>query len=114
MPFMHISTTEAIDESTADVIKARLGEAVSLLPGKSEAYLLVRLDGGCKMYFRGTNDAPAAMCEISVFGRAGREACGALTAKVCEILSETLGVAPDRCYVKFAFTDTWGFAGDLF
>lgn len=114
MPFIHISTTEAISDAKVDALKAHLGKAVSLLPGKSEAYLMVRLDGGCKLYFGGTNDVPAAMCEVSVFGRAGREACDALTARICEILSETLGVAADRCYVKFMFTDTWGFAGGLF
>ncbi len=114
MPFIHVSTTETIDEAKAEAVKSRLGQAILLLPGKSEGYLMVRLDGDCKMYFQGNADTPVAMCEVSVFGKAGREACDALTAEICTILSEELGVNPNRCYVKFVFTDTWGFSGGLF
>ena len=114
MPYIHVSTTETISEAKADAVKARLGKAIALLPGKSETYLMVRLDGDCDMYFQGTNDAPVAMCEVSVFGKANHDACNALTAELCTILSEELGVPPARCYVKFVFTDTWGFSGGLF
>lgn len=114
MPYIHVSTTEAISEAKADAVKARLGKAIALLPGKSETYLMVRLDGDSNMYFQGTNDAPVAMCEVSVFGKANRDACNALTAELCTILSEELDVPPARCYVKFVFTDTWGFSGGLF
>ena len=47
-------------------------------------------------------------------GSAAKSDCENLTAAVCDILSEDAGVPSDRSYVKFEFSDKWGYDGYMF
>lgn len=78
MPFINVKLSENLDPEKIESVKTKLGKAISLLPGKSENYLMVNLEPGCHLYFRGNSDAPTAMCCVSVFGKAPRDACEAL------------------------------------
>lgn len=114
MPFICAKISEPLTQPQIEAIKNDLGKAISLLPGKSEAYLMVEVEDQCHLYFKGDSDAPTAMCEVSVFGKAPRDACEALTGAICESLQNNAFVSPSRCYVKFQFADTWGYDGYLF
>lgn len=114
MPFIQVRVSEKLDEQKIEAVKSRLGKAISLIPGKSEAYLMVQVEDNCHLYFKGNQDTPTAMCDVSIFGKATRDACEALTGEICQILETLAAVPPSRCYVKFQFVDTWGFNGFLF
>lgn len=114
MPFIQVRVSEKLDEQKIEAVKAKLGKAISLISGKSEAYLMVQVETDCHLYFKGNQDAPTAMCDVSIFGKASRTDCEALTGEICHILEEAAAVPPSRCYVKFQFADTWGFNGFLF
>lgn len=114
MPFMHVKVSEKLDEQKIETIKTKFGKAVSLLPGKSEAYLMVQVEDGCRLYFKGNADAPTAMTEVSIFGTASRASCEALTGEICNILEEIADIPPARSYVTFRFVENWGYNGFLF
>ncbi len=114
MPFIHVKVSEKVTDSQIETVKTELGKAITLLPGKSEGYLMVHIEDGCHLYFKGNQAAPTAMCEVSVFGSAPRNACEALTAEICRILESEISVPQNRTYVKFSFIDTWGYDGYLF
>lgn len=114
MPFINVKLSEKVTDSKVETVKTELGKAITLLPGKSEGYLMVNIEDGCHLYFQGNQTAPTAMCEVSVFGSAPRSACEALTAEICKMLENELSVPQNRTYVKFSFVDTWGFDGYLF
>lgn len=75
---------------------------------------MVNIQDNCKLYFKGTNDKPTAFTDVSIFGSAAKSDCENLTAAVCDILSEDAGVPSDRSYVKFEFSDKWGYDGYMF
>lgn len=114
MPFINVKLSEKVTDSKVETVKSELGKAISLLPGKSEGYLMVNMEDGCHLYFKGNQDAPTAMCEVSVFGSAPHNACEKLTAEICRILETELSVPQNRTYVKFSFVDVWGYNGYLF
>jgi hypothetical protein len=114
MPFINVKISENLSDTQVDNIKSRLGEAISLIPGKSEAWLMVNIQDNCKLYFKGRNDKPTAFTDVSIFGSAAKSDCENLTAAVCDILSEDAGVPSDRSYVKFEFSDKWGYDGYMF
>lgn len=114
MPFINVKISENLSDTQVDNIKSRLGEAISLIPGKSEAWLMVNIQDNCKLYFKGTNDEPTAFTDVSIFGSAAKSDCENLTAAVCDILSENAGVPSDRSYVEFEFSDKWGYDGYMF
>ena len=106
MPFIEVKTNQTISDKTA--LKSALGESITAIPGKSEAWLMVELEGEKDMYFKGS-DEPCAMFEIAIFGKASDDAYDDLTKRICDISEKLLGVSADRTYVKYSEIDHWGF-----
>lgn len=109
MPFIEVKTNRDIADSLEE-IKAELGRAITAIPGKSEAWLMVELKGNCAMYFKGS-DEPCAMFDVSVFGSASAEDFEKLTGLLCGISEKYLGVPAGRTYVKYAEVENWGYNG---
>lgn len=82
MPFIEVKTNQTISDKIN--LKSALGEAITAIPGKSEAWLMVELEDEKDMYFKGS-DEPCAMFEIAIFGKAGDAAYDDLTVRICEI-----------------------------
>ncbi len=114
MPFIDTKLNIRLSEEREAAIKQRLGEAISLFPGKSEYWLMLSFTDNCRLWFRGYNTFPVAMVEIKLFGTAEAALCEEMTALVTKIFGEELGIAPDRIYVKYEFVETWGWNGENF
>ena len=73
MPFINskISTPISIEQEQA--LKTRLGQAISIVPGKSESWLMLGFEPNYNLYFRGSNSEPLAM--VSQCFRRGRCHC---------------------------------------
>lgn len=106
MPFIEVKTNQNI--ASPQELKAELGSAITAIPGKSEAWLMVELEGNKDMYFKGS-DEPCAMFEVAIFGSAPDSAYDDLTKRICAISQKQLGVSPDRTYVKYSEKDCWGY-----
>lgn len=107
MPNIHIQTNLKIDAPKAEELKARLGKAIETIPGKSERWLMVVLDGDQKMYFQGS-DAPCALCSVELLGSATDAVYDKMTAVLTDLLSDALGVPCDRIYTKYTEFAHWG------
>ena len=114
MPYIDLKTTAKITKEKEIDLKAAFGEAISLIPGKSERWLMVKLDGECKMFLAGDNQDDVAMVEIDIFGSATDAAYDALTARITDIINEEINIPKDRIYVKYEEIDTWGYNGANF
>lgn len=114
MPFIDVKVSSPLSETAIETIKTRLGKSISLVPGKSEGYLMVNIADRCHLYFKGSNTQPASMTEVSIFGTANRSDCEMLTKEICSILSEEAQIPPERSYVKFQFVENWGYNGFMF
>lgn len=112
MPFINVKTNAQVSREAENNIKTALGKAITAVPGKSEAWLMVGIEPQT-LYFRGT-DEPAAIAQISLYGSASRSALNELTKSTTEVLSAELGIAPDRIYVSCFSTSEWGWNGGLF
>ena len=113
MPFINVKTNTEVSADKMESIKSKLGKAISDIPGKSEGWLMVGIEPGYDLWFKGTK-APAAMVEVSVFGGASSAAFGKLTGHITEILGSEISVPADRVYVKYACTNDWGWNGNNF
>lgn len=106
MPFINIITNSEITDKTA--MKSELGSAISAIPGKSEAWLMIAAQEKKDMWFKGS-DEPCAMFDVSVFGSASASAYENLTKILCSISEKYLGVDAQRTYVKYSEIDNWGY-----
>lgn len=113
MPFINVKTNVSVSKEKITEIKSKLGQSITAIPGKSEAWLMVGIEPEYCLFFKGT-DEPAAMVEVSVYGSASSSALDNLTAKITDIVTSNLDISPSRIYVKYDLTPHWGWNGGNF
>lgn len=113
MPFINTKYTQEITAEQEEQIKSALGQAITEI-GKTESWLMVGFEQNCHLYFRGERSERIAFCDVSLYGTADPAACDRLTAEICRIYGEVLGVPADKVYVKYSPTNLWGWNGGNF
>ena len=113
MPYIDTKVSVPLSKEKEEAIKTKLGQAISVL-GKGEAYLMTGFQDNYSLYFGGKNDKPLAFVEVKLLGKCSREQYVQMTAKVCDILNEELGISGDGVYVKYEEVTHWGFNGSNF
>ena len=107
MPYIHTKTNIEITKDKELILKNEFGKAISLIPGKSERWLMLNFTDNERIWFAG-EDTPTAMLEVEIFGGANESAYDALTARLTDIISAELNIAPSRVYVKYEEIEQWG------
>lgn len=113
MPYIQIRTNVRIDEAQSKALKSVLGKDITLLPGKSEAWLMVEIEDQRKLFFQGSEEA-CAIAEIKLYGSSDPESYQKLTAKITAALQQLLNLRKERVYVEYEETEHWGYAGENF
>ena len=114
MPFIDSKVSVKVSKEQEKELKTRLGQAISLIPGKSEQWLMTGFQDEYHLYFRGDDSAPMAFIEVRLFGGPDKAAFNRMTAEVTKIFGEVLGIAPDHMYIKYSATMDWGWNGSNF
>lgn len=114
MPFINSKTSFAMTAEEQNKVKEELGKAISLIPGKSEGWLMIGFDQNIPMYFQGNDNARTAYVNVKVFGSAPEAACGQMAKEICRIYKAELKVPADRIYVTFDECKKWAWNGSLF
>ena len=114
MPFINTKTNVTVSKEQEKALKEQFGKAISLLPGKSENWLMVAVEGGIPMYFRGDDTEPVAFVEVKIFGSASSNAYREMTTELTRICGDVLGVAPDHMYIRYFGSQDWGWNGSNF
>ena len=113
MPFINAKFSDTVSPEKETALKSALGEAITLL-GKSERYLMVQIQDGCRLYFGGDNSAPTAFFDVSLLHSAPKASYEKLTARLCEIAKEYMNVDGSNVYVKFEEIENWGYDSFMF
>ncbi len=114
MPFIDTKVSVAISEAQEKQLKEGLGKAISLIPGKSESWLMTGFEDNYHLYFRGENAEPMAFIEVKVYGSENPSAFEALTEEITKLFGEVLGIAADHIYIKYEAVSNWGWNGGNF
>ncbi len=108
MPYINLKTTKKITPENAEILKAKFGKAIESFPGKSEAFLMVGIEGEKALWFKGDNSKDSAIVDVDLLGAVNGSASVDMTKAVCSILEEVLDISPDRVYVKYTPYENWG------
>lgn len=114
MPFINSKVNTSLTEDEKERLKTRLGQAITLIPGKSESWLMVGFEEKCSLYFKGKNDGRLAFVEVKIFGKANDSSYDKLTAALCRIYQEILQIEPDHVYITYEEVEHWGWNGSNF
>lgn len=113
MPCIQLKVSTPVTQKQEITLKERLGQAITI-SRKTEAWLMVEIEADCHLWLSGDNSAPAAFAEVKILGTSTREYFEKMTAELCKIFSEVLGIPGDRTYVKYEEVTHWGFNGGNF
>lgn len=113
MPFINTKVSIPIDREKEKLLKESFGKAITAL-GKSEHWLMLNFEDNCRMWFRGKNNSPLAMVEVSLFGKASAQQYNSMTAQISGAITQILGIPSDGIYVKYSEIDTWGLGNSNF
>ena len=114
MPYIHSKVSIETTPEQRQELKTRLGQAIAVIPGKSESWLMVNLEDNQEMYFRGENKEAAAFINVNIYGSPDPEAFQKMTEEITKIYNEVLGIRPDHMYIKYDAGTDWGWNGNNF
>lgn len=114
MPFINSKVTVKMSEEKKEAVKAKLGQAICEIPGKSENWLMVGFEDEYELYFQGNKNGETAFVEVSIYGSASPADMDRLTGVICDIFESELGIAKNRTYVKYNEVSNWGWNGGNF
>lgn len=112
MPYIQINTSRELSADQKERIKAALGEKLPIIPGKTEAGLMVAISGQYTMFMAGEK-RDAAFVDVRCFKKTDPEAKKAFTSAVFEILHQIADFRPELVYLNFSDHDVWGARGHL-
>lgn len=111
MPFIDSKVTVKLTKEKKDLLKSKLGEIITNIPGKSENYLMVGFQDEYSLYFRGKELQYGAFVEVKIFGKAEKPDLEKVTKEICSLYEEELNIPGDCIYVKYEEVSNWGFNG---
>ena len=111
MPYIRTTVSNELTDAKREAIKAKFGQAIALIPGKSESWLMLTFEDKMNMYFKGDCSEDYAYLEVSIFGSTSDAAYDRLTAALSEIVNEELGIDRANIYIKYEEADHWGWNG---
>ena len=114
MPYLMIQTNKSVDAAAGKTLLARASKLVASELGKPESYVMVALEDSTPMLFAG-DDAPLAYLELKSIGLPESKTTQ-LSAALCRLMEENIGVSQDRVYIEFADAPRtmWGWNGATF
>lgn len=114
MPYINTKVSVSVSKEKEESIKKKLGEAIGLIPGKSEQWLMVSMEENCSLYFKGSDEKPMAFVEVKLFGKSTKDAYQKVTARITSILQEELAIPAECIYITYTEVEHWGWNGNNF
>ena len=113
MPFIDSKISVKVSEEKKEIIKSQFGRLMSVL-GKSEAYLMVGIEDNYDLWMGGNKLEKGAYVSVSLLGNAPSASYERLTAEICTLFENELGVDGSSVYVTYHPVSDWGWNGTNF
>lgn len=114
MPFIISRVNIPLSDEQETTLKIGLGQAISLVPGKSEASLMLGFEDAYRLYLAGDNSQPMAYITVAVFGNHGHCGYEQLSKAISQLFHRVLGIDPRRIFINYEDIAAWGVAGRTF
>lgn len=112
MPFIDAKVSVPVSPEQEEQLNKRLGEAITIIPGKSAQWLMVGVQDNYDLFFR--DETTCAFIEVKVFGGITDAVAEQMTAEITKIFEEELMIPRQAIYVKYEEATKWGWNGTNF
>ncbi|KAJ51781.1 phenylpyruvate tautomerase PptA (4-oxalocrotonate tautomerase family) [Clostridium tetanomorphum] len=114
MPYINATVSTKLSEEKRETIKAKLGEIICKIPGKSEQWLMISFNDNNSIYFRGNIKEKAAFIEVKIYGSTNRKTKNEIAKDISNVFEGELGILKDNIYLTFEEIQDWAWNGALF
>lgn len=114
MPLVETTLSHIVPEKKMKEIAHALSRIVSNGTGKPEKYVMSAI--GIKEIMMSGNDQSGALVNIKSIGGLTPTVCTALSAAICEYLTDAIGISSERVYITMSEVPAhqWGWNGTTF
>lgn len=113
MPFINVKLAQKLTDTELSSLKAGLGKAIELIPGKNESALMLDIEDGKNMFFHGDSTVKCAYVDVQVYGVCPLDAKAAYTREIFALFNRVLGIDPGEMFVNMTERNLWGARGEL-
>lgn len=113
MPYIQISTTKKMERQQKEKMKQELGNAISLISGKSEDVLMIGFLDGTDLYYQGKHKKNAAYVQVSLHTAALFDEKKQFVSEVFRIFEEILKTPSEDIFITMPEYPNWGVGGKL-
>lgn len=112
MPYIGVHLSVTATEAQKDALKARLGQNITIIPGKVEDFLMIDISDGHTMYFAGEK-RPLAYLDVKCYGTTEFSYKKAFTEAAFAAVRETMGLQDGDIYLTYGEYSNWGTKGTM-
>lgn len=112
MPYIAVTTSKALSDEQKDELKKTIGQKISLIPGKTEAALMVDISDNHTMYFA-SEKRKLAYVDVRCYGSTEFENKKALTEALFDAVELHTGLHDDSIYLTYTEFSNWGTRGTM-
>lgn len=105
MPFIDVRTSTELTAEQERSVKAELGKAIALIPGKAEGGLMIQFTDNCRMWMGGEQSGTIVFVNVMLYGAADKESYQRFSSAVIPMLEDKLNAA--KVYLKFEEVPNW-------
>ena len=113
MPYVHLNISKPLAAPVKKELAAAVGSLISIIPTKSERGLMVRIDEGCGMYFRGVENANCAYVDIRMYMTSPFDKKGEFSRALLEAIHRIADIEIGDIYISFLEYGNWVSGGDI-
>ena len=112
MPYIAVTTSKALSDEQKDELKKTIGQKISLIPGKTEAALMVDISDNHTMYLAGEK-RKLAYVVVRCYCSTEFENKKALTEALFDAVELHTGLHDDSIYLTYTEFSNWGTRGTM-
>ena len=113
MPFIDSKISMKVSDEQKETLKAALGAAAGII-GKPESFVMIGFQDEYTLFFGGKKLEKGAYVSVDILGQGSSSEFEKMTAKICEVYEEVLGIPAKNVYVEYRTTSDWGWNGSNF
>lgn len=113
MPYINVNTSKSLANEEKDALKSKLGELITIIPGKTEKVLMIGINDDYTMYFGGEKKEDLAFINVKLYKESEFEYKAEFTKKVFELFETEYGIQSHNIFMSFDEYNSWASRGEL-
>ncbi|MDR2478912.1 MAG: hypothetical protein LBD48_06330 [Treponema sp.] len=111
MPYISVAIGHKLEAAQKEKLTAELGRLITIIPGKTEADLIVQIQDSGALYMDG-REIPCAYIDLRVYTKTSDEAKKRFTRETCAFIAREFNIPVERQYLTIREFENWGYDGE--